>query len=50
MTFPRELYATTGDLADKKKVYTAWVVRGAAERYVADQWPLLRNISLNEER
>lgn len=41
VTFPMELYRTLEDLAKKKKVSTAWVVRDAAERYVADQWPLL---------
>jgi len=40
VTFPRDLYQTLEDLAKKKKVSVAWVVRDAAERYVADQWPL----------
>ena len=41
VTFPPELYRTLEDLAKKKKVSIAWVVREAAEKYVADQWPLL---------
>jgi predicted DNA-binding protein len=40
VTFSRELYQTLADLAKKKKVSVAWVVREAAERYVAEQWPL----------
>jgi len=40
VSFPPELYKTLELLAKKKKVSTAWVVREAAEKYVADQWPL----------
>ena len=40
ITFPPELYRTIEDLAKRKKVSIAWVVRDAVERYVADQWPL----------
>ena len=40
ITFPPELYRTLEDLAKRKKVSLAWVVREAAEKYVADQWPL----------
>jgi len=40
VTFPPELYRTLEDLAKRKKVSLAWVVREAAEKYVADQWPL----------
>jgi metal-responsive CopG/Arc/MetJ family transcriptional regulator len=40
VTFPSDLYRTLEDLAKKKKVSIAWVVREAAEKYVADQWPL----------
>jgi len=35
------LYKTIEDLAKRKKVSIAWVVREAVEKYVADQWPLL---------
>ena len=41
VTFPPELYKTIEDLARRKKVSIAWVVRDAVEKYVADQWPLL---------
>jgi hypothetical protein len=40
VTFPVEVYASLGIIAKQKKVSTAWVIREAAERYVADQWPL----------
>ncbi len=40
VTFPPEIYKVLEDLARKKKVSVAWVVRDAAEKYIADQWPL----------
>ncbi len=40
ITFPPELYGTLEQLAKQKKVSLAWIVREAAEKYVADQWPL----------
>lgn len=40
ITFPPELYKTLEELAKQKKVSLAWIVREAAEKYVADQWPL----------
>jgi hypothetical protein len=39
VTFPSDPYVTLEDLARKKKVSLAWIVREAAEKYVADQWP-----------
>lgn len=36
-----DLYKTLEALAKQKKVSTAWVLRDAAEKYVAEQWPLL---------
>lgn len=41
--FPRELYAALEDLAKEKKVSVAWIVRDAAEQYIANRWPLLNN-------
>ena len=38
--FPTDIYETLEEIARKKKVSLAWVVRDAAEKYVADQWPL----------
>jgi predicted DNA-binding protein len=40
VSFPPELYRTLEEIAKHKKVSLAWVVRDAAEKYVADQWPL----------
>ena len=40
ITFPQEVYESLEDIAKKKKVSLAWVVREAAEQYIADQHPL----------
>jgi metal-responsive CopG/Arc/MetJ family transcriptional regulator len=40
VTFPAELYAELERIADNKKVSVAWVVRDAAEKYIAGQYPL----------
>lgn len=37
ISFPPDLYETLENLAKQKKVSLAWVVRDAAEKYVADQ-------------
>jgi len=37
VSFPSELYKTLEDVARQKKVSLAWVVRDAAEKYVAEQ-------------
>jgi metal-responsive CopG/Arc/MetJ family transcriptional regulator len=37
ISFPPDLYETLEELAKQKKVSLAWVVRDAAERYVAAQ-------------
>lgn len=42
VTFPPELYQTLEQIAKQKRVSVAWVVREAAEKYVADQWPLFK--------
>ena len=39
--FPSALYTALEDLAKEKKVSVAWIVRDAAEQYVASRWPLL---------
>ena len=41
ISFPSGLYEVLEDIAKQKKVSLAWVVREAAEKYVADKWPLL---------
>jgi len=40
VSFPQELYRSLEDVARKKKVSLAWVVREATEQYIADKWPL----------
>lgn len=43
VSFPPDLYRTLEQIARQKKVSVAWVVRDAAEQYVAQQWPLLEH-------
>jgi predicted DNA-binding ribbon-helix-helix protein len=38
-----DLYRTLEAMARQKKVSTAWVLREAAEKYVGDEWPLLKS-------
>ena len=40
ISFPPEIYETLENIAKEKKVSLAWVVRDAAERYIAEKWPL----------
>ena len=40
ISFPPEVYETLEVIAKQKKVSLAWVVREAAERYLAEKWPL----------
>jgi metal-responsive CopG/Arc/MetJ family transcriptional regulator len=40
VTFPPEVYSSLERIARKKKVSLAWVVRDAAERYLAEELPL----------
>jgi hypothetical protein len=42
VTFPPDLYENLEAIARTKKVSVAWVVRDAAERYVADEKPATR--------
>ena len=39
-SLPPDIYNTLQDIARQKKVSVAWVIRDAAERYIAEQWPL----------
>lgn len=39
-SLPPDIYQTLQDIAREKKVSVAWVIRDAAERYIAEQWPL----------
>jgi predicted DNA-binding protein len=45
VSFPLDTYKELAKLAEAKKVSLAWVVREAAEKYVADQWPLLADVT-----
>jgi predicted DNA-binding protein len=40
VSLPPEIYSTLSALAKQKKVSTSWIIRDAAEKYVAEQWPL----------
>lgn len=42
ISFPPSVYETLEVIARDKKVSLAWVVRDAAEKYIADKWPLLK--------
>jgi hypothetical protein len=43
ISFPSDIYHTLEDIARKKKVSLAWVVRDAAEQYIEAKWPLLKD-------
>jgi hypothetical protein len=40
ISFPPDVYETLETIAKKKKVSLAWVVREAADQYLAGKWPL----------
>lgn len=40
VTFPSHIYSSLELIAKRKKVSLAWVIRDAAEKYVADETPL----------
>lgn len=42
ISFPSDIYQTLEQIAGQKKVSLAWVVREAAEQYIADKWPLFK--------
>jgi metal-responsive CopG/Arc/MetJ family transcriptional regulator len=39
-TLTPEVYETLEQIAREKKVSLSWVIRDAAESYIADKWPL----------
>ena len=43
ISFPPEVYEMLDTIAREKKVSLAWVVRDAAERYIAERWPLFKS-------
>jgi len=42
VTLSPEVHATLERIAQQKKVSVAWVMRDAAEQYIADKWPLFK--------
>lgn len=40
VSLPPDVYTTLAALAKQRKVSTSWIIRDAAEKYVAEQWPL----------
>jgi hypothetical protein len=42
ISFPYDIYQTLEEVAAQKKVSLAWVVREAAEQYIAEKWPLFK--------
>lgn len=40
VSFPSEVYRDLERIAEERKVSVAWVVRDAAEKYIADLHPL----------
>jgi hypothetical protein len=41
ISFPPDVYESLKSVATGNKVSLAWVVRDAAEKYIAERWPLL---------
>lgn len=41
-SLPPDVYQTLQDIARQKRVSFAWVIRDAAEKYIAEQWPLFK--------
>jgi len=42
ISFPPDVYKVLEGIAKEKKVSLAWVVREAAEQYLAQKWPLFK--------
>jgi predicted transcriptional regulator len=40
VTLPSDVHETLERIAKEKKVSVAWVMRDAAEQYIANKWPL----------
>jgi metal-responsive CopG/Arc/MetJ family transcriptional regulator len=48
ISFPPDLYETLEEIAQRKKVSLAWVVRDAAEKYVAAEQPQISEQRLRD--
>jgi predicted DNA-binding protein len=44
ISFPLDVYKVLEVIAREKKVSLAWIVREAAEKYIADKWPLFADL------
>ena len=44
-----DVHATLERIAHEKKVSVAWVMRDAAEQYIADKWPLFNQNRRGQE-
>lgn len=42
LSFPPDVYESLKVIARQKKVSLAWVMREAAEQYLAEKWPLFK--------
>ena len=42
-SLPPDVYEMLLSIARQKKVSVSWVIRDAAEKYIAAQWPLLES-------
>lgn len=42
ISFPPDVYKVLEGIAKEKRVSLAWVVREAAEQYLAQKWPLFK--------
>lgn len=43
VSFPKPVYEELEKIAEAKKVSVAWVVREAAEKYLAEKWPAIES-------
>jgi predicted DNA-binding protein len=50
ISFPPDVYENLEVIAKQKKVSLAWVVREAAEQYLADKWPLFSKEVVGERK
>jgi metal-responsive CopG/Arc/MetJ family transcriptional regulator len=46
-TLTPEVYETLEHIAREKKVSLSWVIRDAAESYIADKWPLFKQSNMS---
>ena len=44
ISFTEEMYEELEKLAEKGKVSLAWVVRDAVEKYISEEYPLLKDL------